>query len=480
MNKKIIIGAGIGACAAALAGGAFFMLRKPTVKQLVVSNAALVEQLEDGKITSASADVSAKLGVDLKDLEGMYDDTSIAVEASGNGAIDGTNAHVKMKAKAKALGEKESVDVEAYTTKDKLYLMEDDEWYVSDADESYSLKDLVADAKEELKDTEKDDDSEDKDSKDKDSEDKDVEAAIEEVQDKIDSGDYTLEKVDKQWVLTMNADLKDGVTKDTEKLLESYGLDKDIVDGNCTAVLKFNATTKYIEGIEFSFDKDALGMIGDVASSVAGTEVSVTDATASINLKWNEAKDVKVPEDVVDDATEGTPDEILPDMNELLEGSTDLEDYDYEEDYSDVEEDAESDAESAENVSAETISVDGHKIVINQTTKDEFLKASKVKVHKDYSDDVSCCIGPEGMSYLYLEGDTITGVDMSTFDEMDFDICGITPSTTEDDLTNLFGDSLETTGSEDSHMYNYSTDNMSIYISFYPDGTLSGVSYYAY
>ena len=471
MNKKIIIGAVAGVCAAALAGGAFFMLRKPTVKQLVASNVVLVKRLEDGKITSASADVSAKLGVDLKELEGMYDDTSIAVEASGNGAIDGADAHIKMKAKAKALGEKESVDVEAYTTKDKVYLMEDDEWYVSDADESYTLQDLITDAKEELEDADKDEDSEDKDS-----EDKAVEEVIDEIQDKIDSGDYTLEKVDKQWVLTMNADLKDGVTEDMEELLESYGLDKDDVNGNFTAVLKFNARTKYIEGIEFSFDKDALGMIGDIASSVAGTEVSVTDATASINLKWNEAKDVTVPKDVVDDATEGTPDDILPDADELLTGSADLEDYDYEEDYSDIEEDA----EPAENVSTGTISLAGCDIVVNQTTKDEFLKASKVKVHKDYSDDVSCCIGPEGMSYLQLDEDVIAGVDLSTFDEMDFDICGITPSTEESDLKDLFGDSLETIGSEDSHMYSYSTDNMSIYISFDPDGALSGVSYYVY
>ena len=106
MNKKIIIGAVVGACVAALIGGAFFMLRKPTVKQLVASNAILVKRLEDGKITSASADVSAKLGIDLNELEGIYDDTSVAVEASGNGAIDGTDAHIKMKAKAKALGEK--------------------------------------------------------------------------------------------------------------------------------------------------------------------------------------------------------------------------------------------------------------------------------------------------------------------------------------------------------------------------------------
>lgn len=471
MNKKIIIGAAIGACAAALLGGAFFMLRKPTVKQLVASNVVLVKRLEDGKITSASADVSAKLGIDLKELEGMYDDTSVAVEASGNGAIDGTDAHLKMNAKAKALGEKESVDVEAYTTEDKLYLMEDDEWYVSDADESYSLKDIVTDAKKELEDTE-----EDKDSKDKDSEDKDVEAAIDEIQDKIDSGDYTLEKVDKQWVLTMSGSLKDGVTEDTEELLESYGLDKDDVNGNFTAVLKFNARTKYIEGIEFSFDKDALGMIGDIASNVAGTEVSVTDATASINLKWNEAKDVTVPKDVVDDATEGTPDDILPDTDELLAGSADLEDYDYEEDYSDIEEDA----EPAENVSAGTISLAGYDIVIGQTTKDEFLKASKVKVHKDYSDDTSCCIGPEGFSYLQLEDDVIYGVDITASDELDFDICGITPSTTEDDLINLFGDSLETIGSEDSHMYSYSLDNASIYVSFDPDGLISGISYYSY
>lgn len=466
MNKKIIIGAAIGACAAALVGGAFFMLRKPTVKQLAASNAALVEKLEDGKITSASADVSAKLGVDLKELESIYDDTSIAVETSGNGTIDGTDAHIKMNAKAKALGEKESVDLEAYTTKDKLYLMEDDEWYVSDADESYSLKNIVSNAKEELEDTDEDEDSEDI----------DVEAAMDEIQDKIDSGDYTLEKVDKQWVLTMSGNLKDGVTEDTEELLESYGLDKDDVNGNFTVVLKFNARTKYIEGIEFSFDKDALGMIGDIASSVAGTEVSVTDATASINLKWNEAKDVTVPEDVVDDATEGTPDDILPDTDELLAGSEGLEDYDYEEDYSDIEEDVESD----ENSSAGTISLAGCDIVVGQTTKDEFLKASKVKVHKDYSDEVSCCIGPEGFSYLQLEGDVIYGVDITASDELDFDICGITPSTTEDDLINLFGDSLETIGSEDSHMYSYSLDNASIYVSFDPDGLISGISYYSY
>lgn len=464
MNKKIIIGAVAGACAAALIGGAFFMLRKPTVKQLVASNAILVKRLEDRKITSASADVSAKLGIDLKELEGMYDDTSVAIEASGNGAIDGTDAHIKMKAKAKALGEKESVNVEAYTTKDKVYLMEDDEWYVSDADESYTLQDLITDAKEELEDADKD--------KDKDSEDKDVEAAIEGIQDKIDSGDYTLEKVDKQWVLTMSGSLKDGVTEDTEELLESYGLDKDDVEGNFTAVLKFNARTKYIEGIEFSFDKDALGMIGDIASSVAGTEVSVTDATASINLKWNEAKDVTVPEDVVDDATEGTPDDILPDADELLTGSADLEDYDYEEDCSDVEEDA----EPAENVSTGTVSIEGCDIVIGQTTKDEFLKASKVKVHKEYSDDASCCIGPEGMSYLNLDGDVIQGVDISSFDKLDFNICGITPSTTEDDLVDLFGDSIEAMGS----VYNYSADDMSIYVSFDTDGSLLSVTYYAY
>lgn len=466
MNKKIIIGAAIGACAAALVGGAFFMLRKPTVKQLAASNVALVERLEDGKITSASADVSAKLGVDLKELEGIYDDTSIAVEASGSGAIDGVDSHFKVDAKAKALGEKESVNLEGYTTKDKLYLMEDDEWYVSDADESYSLKDMVTDVKEELKDADEDEDSEDI----------DVEAAIDEIQDKIDSGEYTLEKIDKQWVLTMNADLKDGVTEDMEELLESYGLDKDAVDGNVTAILKFNARTKYIEGIEFSFDKNALGMIEDIALSVAGTEVSVTDATASINLKWNEAKDVTVPEDVVDDATEGTPDDILPDTDELLAGSEDLEDYDYEEDYSDIEEDVESD----ENSSAGTISLAGCNIVVGQTTKDEFLKASKVKVHKDYSDDVSCCIGPEGFSYLQLEEDVIYGVDITASDELDFDICGITPSTTEDDLINLFGDSLETIGSEDSHMYSYSLDNASIYVSFDPDGLISGISYYSY
>lgn len=462
MNKKIIIGAVVGACVAALIGGAFFMLRKPTVKQLVASNAILVKRLEDGKITSASADVSAKLGIDLNELEGIYDDTSVAVEASGNGAIDGTDAHIKMKAKAKALGEKESVNVEAYTTKDKVYLMEDDEWYVSDADESYSLKDIVTDAKKELEDTEKD----------KDSEDKDVEAAIEGIQDKIDSGDYTLEKVDKQWVLTMSGSLKDGITEDTEELLESYGLDKDDVNGNFTAVLKFNARTKYIEGIEFSFDKDALGMIGDIASSVAGTEVSVTDATASINLKWNEAKDVTVPKDVVDDATEGTPDDILPDADELLTGSADLEDYDYEEDYSDVEEDA----EPAENVSTGTVSIEGCDIVMGQTTKDEFLKASKVKVHKEYSDDASCCIGSQGMSYLNLDGNVIQGVDISSFDKLDFDICGITPSTTENDLVDLFGDSIEAMGS----VYNYSADDMSIYVSFDTDGSLLSVTYYAY
>ncbi len=469
MNKKIIIGAGIGACAAAIVGGAFFMLRKPTVKQLAVSNVVLVKRLEDGKITSASADVSAKLGIDLEELEGMYDDTSIAVEASGNGAIDGVDSHFKVDAKAKALGEKESVNLEGYTTEDKLYLMEDDEWYVSDTDESYSLQDLITDAKEKSEDADEDKDS-------KDSEDIDVDAAMEEIQDKIDSGEYTLEKVDKQWVLTMNTNLKDVVTEDTEELLESYGLDKDAVDGNVIMTLKFNSRTKYIEGIEFSFDKDALGMIGDIASSVAGTEVSVTDATASINLKWNEAKDVAVPEDVVDDATEGTPDEILPDTDELLAGSEGLEDYDYEEDYSDIEEDVESD----ENVSAGTISLAGCDIIVGQTTKDEFLKASKVKVHKDYSDDVSCCIGPEGFSYLQLEEDVIYGVDITVSDELDFDICGITPSTTEDDLINLFGDSLETIGSEDSHMYSYSLDNASIYVSFDPDGALSGVSYYAY
>lgn len=475
MNKKIIIGAVIGACAAALAGGTLFMLRKPTVKQLAVSNAALVEKLEDGKLTSASADVSVKLGVDLKELEGMYDDTSVTVEASGNGAIDGTDAHINMKAKAKALGEKESVDVEAYTTKDKIYLMEDDEWHVSDADESYTLQDLVTDAKEELKDADKDKDK-DKD-KEKDSEDKDTEEVMNEIQDKIDSGDYTLEKVDEQWVLTMNADLKDGVTEDIKELLESYGLDEDVVEGNFTAVLKFNTKTKYIEGIEFSFDKDALGMIGDIASSVAGTEVSVTNATASINIKWNEAENVAVPKDVVDNATEGTSDEILSDVNALLSDFEDVEDEDeddsdYEEDYSDIEEEA----EPTENASTETVSIEGCDIVIGQTTKNEFLKASKVKVHKEYSDDASCCIGSQGMSFLNLDGDVIQGVDISAFDKLDFDICGITPSTTADDLTDLFGDSIEAMGS----VYSYSADDVSIYVSFDTDGSLMNVTYYAY